>query len=568
MDGETCRDKILSEDYWDFLIPNFRMDDLERVPPERSCYQEMDFGYRTVYIDSSILSPLTIREYWYNSIPNCYALLDMEALNVAGISAVQNYPTLQLMGSNVMIGFIDTGIDYRNPIFSNIDGSTRIAGIWDQTIQDGTHPKGLVYGSEYTEEMINEALRSEDPLDIVPSMDVNGHGTFVASVAAGGADVSSRFLGAAPESTIAVVKLKPAKKYLKDFYAISDDAVCFQENDIMLALKYLDDLAREREMPLVICIALGTNFGGHNGTSLLSGMLDGYSYILNRSVVIGTGNEAAKRHHFYRMLGGADDETSAEIRVGEGVDGFVAELWTTLPNVVTISITSPSGDRTRQISIRQGDRYDLRFAFEKTEVTVEYRLLVENNDSQLIFMRFSDPVPGIWQINVKPVQMSEGDFHIWLPIQEFLSGEVYFLESNPDNTLTEPGTSRSAMTVAYYNGRDNGVDINSGRGYTRDGLIKPDFAAPGVMVTGAGLDGRFVTRSGSSISAGIAAGAVALLMEWLLNEPPGARGVNSSQIRSIILLGVNQRPYTEYPNKEWGYGTLDLYQSLDTLRRI
>ena len=168
---------------------------------------------------------------------------------------------------------------------------------------------------------------------------------------------------------------------------------------------------------------------------------------------------------------------------------------------------------------------------------------------------------------MEPVQIAEGDFHIWLPIQEFLSGEVYFLESNPDTTLTEPGTSRSAMTVAYYNGRENGVDINSGRGYTRDGLVKPDFAAPGVMVTGAGLNGRFVTKSGSSISAGITAGAVALLMEWLLNEP-GARGVNSSQIRSIILLGVNQRPSMEYPNKEWGYGTLDLYRALDTLRRI
>ena len=268
-----------------------------------------------------------------------------------------------------------------------------------------------------------------------------------------------------------------------------------------------------------------------------------------------------------QMLDGINEETSAEIRVGEGVEGFVTELWTMLPNVVTISITSPSGERTRQISIRQGDRYNLRFAFEKTEVSVEYRLLLENNDSQLIFLRFQNPVPGMWQINVEPVQIAEGDFHIWLPIQEFLSGEVYFLESNPDTTLTEPGTSRSAMTVAYYNGRENGVDINSGRGYTRDGLVKPDFAAPGVMVTGAGLNGRFVTKSGSSISAGITAGAVALLMEWLLNEP-GARGVNSSQIRSIILLGVNQRPSMEYPNKEWGYGTLDLYRALDTLRRI
>ena len=87
---------------------------------------------------------------------------------------------------------------------------------------------------------------------------------------------------------------------------------------------------------------------------------------------------------------------------------------------------------------------------------------------------------------------------MWLPMEEFLSGEVYFLEANPDNTLTEPGTSRHAMTVAYYNSDDNAVDINSGRGYTRDGIIKPDFAAPGVNITGAGIQKNFVTRSSSS----------------------------------------------------------------------
>ena len=61
----------------------------------------------------------------------------------------------------VMVAILDTGIDYRNPLFRNIDGSTRIAGIWDQTIQDGTLPDGLDYGSEYTEEMINDVWATE-----------------------------------------------------------------------------------------------------------------------------------------------------------------------------------------------------------------------------------------------------------------------------------------------------------------------------------------------------------------------------------------------------------------------
>ena len=105
-------------------------------------------------------------------------------------------------------------------------------------------------------------------------------------------------------------------------------------------------------------------------------------------------------------------------------------------------------------------------------------------------MRFRNPAQGIWKINVKPVRMSDGRFHMWLPVQEFLSGEVNFLQADPDTTLAEPGTSQVAMTVAYYNGIDNTVDINSGRGYTRDGRIKPDYAVPGTMVTGAGLNGE------------------------------------------------------------------------------
>lgn len=563
----SCKEKISSEDYWDFIFPPNRSQEVLGVDSGDMCMQEMDFDFYAAYVNRLDLEPLTLERYWYNSIPDCYSLLDMEALEDAGITAVQNYPTLKLLGENVMIGFVDTGINYSNPIFFDSEGKTRIVGIWDQTIQTGTPPEGLEYGSAYTEEEINRALRAENPLDIVPSEDLHGHGTFLASVAAGGADLEQQFLGAAPAASIAVVKLKEAKKYLKDFYAIREDALCYQENDIMLGLKYLNHLAQQRKMPLVICIALGTNFGGHNGTTPLSLILDFYSRVLNRSVVIGTGNEAAKRHHYYHRFVDRNSTSSAEIRVGNGVTGFVTELWSALPNVVTLSITSPSGERTRQVSLRQGYRYHFVFTFERTEVDVEYRLFLENNDSQLIFMRFHNPAPGIWRINVEPIQMSEGEYHMWLPMEEFLSGEVYFLEANPDNTLTEPGTSRHAMTVAYYNSDDNAVDINSGRGYTRDGIIKPDFAAPGVNITGAGIQKNFVTRSSSSAATGITAGAVALLLEWIMQQP-GARGVSASQIRTIIVLGANRQPQAEYPNEEWGYGTMDLYRSLDTLRQL
>jgi len=111
----------------------------------------------------------------------------MGALNAAGITAVQNYPGLELKGQEMLIGFLDTGIDYPNAVFQGLDGSTRILGIWDQTIQDGNPPEGFCYGSAYTREDINKALRQEDPFSFVPTRDEDGHGTFTASVAAGGA---------------------------------------------------------------------------------------------------------------------------------------------------------------------------------------------------------------------------------------------------------------------------------------------------------------------------------------------------------------------------------------------
>lgn len=563
----SCREKILSQDFQDFIIPDYREDQELVYQESQICVENLGFGYRVAYVDQSLVDELSIATRGYNSIPNCYALLDMEAMNQAGISVLQNYPGLNLRGKGIMIGFLDTGIDYENVIFRNIDGSSRITAIWDQTDQNGRPPDTFSYGSEYTKEQINQALRSDEPQSIVPSKDENGHGTFLASVAAGGENIQQGFIGAAPEAAIAVVKLKEAKDYLRKFYGIRQGAVCYQETDIMQGLRYLHLLALKNQMPLVMCVALGTNLGGHNGMSGLSWILGSYSRLVDRCVVIGGGNEADERHHFQGRLDRVGDVQEVEMRVESGNTGFVAELWGTIPNVVTAYLVSPSGERSPVISIRQGSRYQLTFPFEQTTVDVEYRLFLRDGKSQLIFLKFDRPAQGIWKIGVQSLERADGEFHIWLPVREFLDGNVYFLEANPDVTLTEPANTDDPITVAYYRGADKSVDINSGRGYTRDRRIKPDFAVPGVQVLGAGVNGNFVRRSGSSVAAGITAGACAMIMEWLLDQPILA-GITTSQVANIIILGAEQSTFSEFPNRQWGYGTMDLYRSLDRLRRL
>lgn len=566
-DPETCRQHILSEDYWDFIGNHVRTPFFESIMQDGQCEQDAGFGYKCFYLPAELTGPVSLSRFSYNSIPKCFTPTSMETLNQAGILPIQNYPTLQLKGKGTLIGFLDSGIDYANPVFRNLDGSTRIAAIWDQTVQSGSPPEGFAYGTEFTEEQINEALAEENPLSVVPSSDDTGHGTYTASLAAGSGNPQEQFLGAASEASIAVVKLKQAKRYLRDYYFIPDSAVCYQETDLMLGLKYLNDLADSLNLPLVVCVTVGSSMGGHIGTLPFSYLIEGYSTRANHITVIGTGNEADKRHHYFNTIADMADKKDVEIRVGENVSGFSLELWTDIPNILSISILSPSGENTSRIPFRVGASAEIDFLFERTKVSVDYRLLVEKSTSELIFFRFDAPAPGIWKIIIEPLTLADGRFHMWLPVTEFLSGEVYFLEPDPYYTLTNPATTESPVIVSYYNGNTDALSQASGRGYTRFQQINPNISAPGVDVTGALPGGRFASRTGASAAASITAGAVALILEWLLTYE-NVPGIDSYQIKSLLILGAVRPNTMEYPNREWGYGQLNLYNTFETIRQL
>ncbi len=563
----VCREQVLSNEYYDFIVSQLDEAGFEDIITEDTCRQETEFLYNIIHVERKLAEPLTFDSYSYNSIPKCYTLLDTDAMMQAGILQVQNYPTLNLQGSGVMIGFIDTGIDYQNPIFRNLDGSTRIAGIWDQTIQEGMPPQGFLYGTEYRSEQIDDALQSDAPLGIIPSVDEQNHGTFLASIAAGSASEENQFIGAAPEAVIAMVKLKPAKQYLKDFYEIHTEEACYQETDIMLGMEYLNQLSTELDLPLVICIAVGTNQGSHSVLSPLTSLIEVYSNLPRRAVVIAAGNEANQRHHYLGQAENVNDVKEVEIRVSPGVNGFCIELWTENPNIMNVTVVSPSGGRTPVYSVRGSQTRQYRFIFEGTEISITYKLFLARSNAELIFMRLTNPTEGIWKVIVTPVQVAEGIFHMWLPVAEFLQKEVYFLESNPDYTITEPGSAVGGMTVGFYNGSNNSVAISSGRGYTRNGVIKPNFVAPGVNVTGAGVRNQFGERTGSSIAAGITAGASALLLEWIVYQLEESVA-DSVQIQNLLTLGAEREESENYPNRIWGYGRLNLYRVFEELRRL
>ena len=572
----SCSEIIQSNDIYDFIVSSD-----ERNTPliEPVCVQSINEEYAILYYDRSSVPSLSIGTYSYTSIPKIFSLMDSTSLEVSGILAIQNQPNLALKGEGVLIGIIDTGIDYTNPLFRDTDGSTRIVSIWDQTAVTegqvngdgslsgfpGAQGQEFLYGVEYTREQINEALNSESPQVLVPQTDTNGHGTYMASIAAGSIDPANDFVGAAPLSELVVVKLKEAKQNLREFFYLSETEPLYQENDIMAGVAYLEMVARREQKPMVILLGVGSNQGSHTGAGPLSILLDDIGAQSGRVIVVPAGNEAATQHHFFGEANSALTPVTVEINVEEGIPGFCMELWSYAPELVRVIVQSPTGQRSQGGFPISEETQTTNFVFENTELTLDYNIAGKESGDLVIFFRFSRPVEGIWTVFVYPVNAITGAFHMWLPIQPLVGQNIRFIQSNPDTTITTPGMTELAITAGGYNGLTGARDLQSGRGFSGTGQVKPEFCAPSVEVTGANLRGGYTQRTGTSGAAAITAGAAALVLEWARRRGI-APNMNSVEVKNFLIRGCERENTMSYPNTEWGYGKLDVYQAFLVLR--
>ena len=576
----SCTNSVASKDFADFIAPYFTTPEEFIRSQGTDCIDFVNSTLAVVYVPLSTVTPSTYTSYTYSAVPKLYSLLDVTSMDAAGITPAGELPVLNNQGAGVIVGFVDTGINYTDSLFRNVDGSTRIIGIWDQTnnsdnsnnIENETAKPfsafSALYGTQYTAEEINLALNSDNPASIVPTRDENGHGTFLASIAAGNRDERAGFSGAAPQASIAMVKLKPAKQYLRDFYLIQDGAEAYQENDIMMGVSYLYFLARKYSMPLVVCIPLGTNMGSHMGMSRLGQYLNQVSLSNGSAVITAAGNETGARHHFRAVMDADTDEVTAELRVGEREAGFSMELWAENMGAYTVGFISPTGEVAREISVPLRGENTVSFLLEQTQITVYTQIADVSSGSQFIFMRFENPMSGIWRILIRNSLDIRETFHIWLPVRGFISDETYFLRPDPDTIITDPGNARYLITVTAYDHTKNSIYIHASRGYSLSGRIKPDLAAPGVNILGASVSGRRLTRmSGTSVSAAHLAGAAAILLNWgVLNA--NYPYLNTPVLKSIFVRGAQRNPALTYPNREFGYGTLNLYEAFLHLRNL
>lgn len=572
-----CKEAVYSQNMQEFFVQ--RVTELEELKSAYGfdCIFPLDEQYAVAYIQAGSSNaggggfPAV-----YSAVPKCYAIMEepgdggiasssSPVLEAMGIARLNRLPYLDLSGRGVMIGFIDTGIDYTHPVFRNPDGTSRIAAIWDQNVEGGVPPEGFVYGVEYTRQQLTQALSSEDPQALVPERDENGHGTFVAGVAAGNTDRASAFSGTAPFADIVMVKLKPAKTYLKELYRIPQDAVCFQETDIAWGLRYLVTKATNARMPLVICMTLGTNSGGHSGRGILDSMLNYVAGRYRMCVVTSSGNESSYGLH-YRSAGSASEYEEVEIRIGERENGFTMELWAESLNQYSVSVVSPTGELIRRIPDRRNHAQHMNFLFEDTKICLNYFMAEGRTGNQLILMRVSDPTAGIWRFQVYEDQSFGGSFHIWLPVHNFVTRDTYFLRADPYVTIADPGNASEPITVSSYRVEDDSIALHSGRGYTRTGEMKPDVAAPGVTIYGPAAGGGFQTRSGGGAAAALTAGGCALFLEWAVVDGRQPE-IRTQEIKRLIKGGAEREGLVQ-PSREWGFGRINFYGVFEELRMV
>lgn len=550
-----------NEMYADFIVKymgNFQ-EDLGDVPG--FSFQKINGIYGVVYAPLTEIGTLNINTYSYSFIPKCYTHMDLGSLSASGITRLQEHPYLQLKGSGTAVAVVDSGIDYRNPVFQNEMGS-RILCIWDQTLEgDG---KEVPYGRVFWKKDIDQALASRNPLEMVPSVDTDGHGTRMAAIAAGNYFPEENFSGAAPEAMLIIVKVKPAKKYLREFYLFPAEAELFQENDIMTGMDFAVRIANDRRMPLSLCLGIGSSQGAHIGKNPLSLYVDYISQYSLISVSIAAGNEGAARHHYAGRLTDRENQASAELRVGNKEPGFTMEFWGEPPEIYNLSLQSPTGE-ILDISASLGEMtQELSFVFVETRVKVNYVSIERQTGYTLVYFQFIQPAPGIWRIFVRGRDGQNVGFHMWLPVQGLISEETYFLEPSPYNTVTAPGDSLESITVTAYQYRDNSLYVQASRGFMPDGNVVPQVAAPGVQIRVPQLNGLYGNASGTSLSAAQTAGAAALLFEWAVirgNQPY----FTGSSVKNYITRGAEREERMQYPNRDWGFGRMDLYHTFELL---
>ena len=481
-------------------------------------------------------------------------------------------------GRGVFVAIVDGGVDFTHRAFRNDDGSTRIAWYLDMTQPSRGNLASLddLGFALYGRDDLDRALA--DPGAARPSGDPTGHGTRVASIAAGGA---APYPGVAPEADLIVVRADRLPGFR------------FDEADVADALRFVFSAADLAGRPCVANVSLGGQLGAHDGTSVLERALDELALAgpTGRAIVVAAGNDARDAVHAVldpeaRAAATVTIPHNAPIADGQRAVAWI-DLWSSPDRPFSLRVTLPDGTIADTADDGPAIERDLgRGASMRVELAEESRPDSRRFEALVALTGGDDgSIPaGAYRLEVSgdgPVDayLSTEAIDSLFPVR--LAGDV-----RREGTLAVPATARGAIVVGAMVGRTGwrnhlgewledpsvvtgAVATFSGLGPTADGRLKPDLLAPGVWVIAANADGiefpigpgglvatgrdsAFSASSGTSLAAPHVAGVVALI---LAGEP----GLSSRELLDRLRATANA-------DGSWsptaGFGLVDAFAAL------
>lgn len=518
-------------------------------------------------------------------------------------------------GRGVVIGIIDSGVDWRHGAFVDPEtGNSRILAYWDQglDVKPGESPGPVVFAGQdpmgvvYSQEEISRALRGEA---IVRSRDRSPHGTHVAGIAAGnGAPAACchrpySYVGVAPNAELIVVRQVTI-------------GIMGESPRLVRAITYILEhpavvgTPPAPPRPVVINISLGMNVGAHDGTSAVELAIDAAVALPRRAIVVGSGNEADMYSHLAASVPGRTAPGPGTLNVDFTVhDGWndegTVDLWYARAGTLHIEVIAPSGETSGQIQHGTDGNFIANPAApepRRSRVFIDGTINGlhgrDNNFRINIRQPESGSLPhGPWRIRLTNPNAGAVGFHGWIerndpatPKLEFLHPDAEPLNdgrprASPESSLTIPSTSAGAITVGAQSNKTNccnchplgGLQIWSGQGpvaRNADANPKPDITAPGLQITSAqanacNFPGRccsccpdaccflYEDMDGTSMAAPHVSGTIALMFE----ENP-----NLTRDEILTHLSTSATPPPAGPRTWWGAGKLNAQGAVAAVR--
>ncbi|MCW5921361.1 MAG: S8 family serine peptidase [Saprospiraceae bacterium] len=519
-------------------------------------------------------------------------------------------------GKDVIIGVVDTGIDYVHKSFRKADNSSRILSIWDQTLtpvpphesSPGTvnTPGGSVtlnYGVEYVREdagnpnrpTIKKALDNSNPYSVVRHKDTDGHGSHVAGIAGGDGSQSDAccgaytYIGVAPEAEFIIVRL----------IGLTDgdpSAPAGSGNSKLNAIRYILDRANGR--PCVINLSLGSDLGARDGSGIEEQRVETIvgQYANKMAIIQAASNDGDRKRHVY----------------GYVPDNDTADIFFKIPldNADTLSLEVRYNGNHLDAALKPPGRTfnaaDWQWVTPgNTRTNLDYNgtngLVLDNgnNETSVIQITLSPPAngkntSGVWTLRLRNNTSADTDIHAWCEAGikfNAPTADDATIHISSRSTISPDASGKNVIVVGAYateGSRKGQLAGFSSRGPALDTTvpdsqnIRPHISAPGVAVTSVATDkyrsddiwdticccdccqDYYTNMNGTSMATPHVAGAAALMFQKN-NDLDWTQILDSLKNTARTDVPDNDDKVPPLPNNNWGWGKLDVKAAVDAV---